>query len=872
MAQQNPFADLIGGQQRAPVGTILPELPPPPPQAPGRTPGGAATEGLGPGEMWIDPTNPRLGKMRIPTAEGAPPSTSLTTAQAEVDKKFAAEYVDWRAAGGYAGLERNLAQLDQAIEILKSSDNISGPIYGRLPKFIQQMVDPRGPNVKDQVERVVSQSLRQILGGQFAMLEGQQVLQREFDPTQQEEVNIERIESQRDQLRELAIAKESSAKYYEQYGTLSGWTGPTADERKQITQLAKQEEPTIPGSALDVIRTSDTGGGAVEAVPLAPVGTEQFRTIRNPVMSRAHDDLVQRLLAQGGGRLDPQAYAAGRMELAREFGVALPDPGADMQGAIGWANAVNQYLDAGGRTIPTDLTQRQIMSASETAANNLVNNPLGAALIGAANTGSFGTVEALAPGQYMALGDAQPGSQLVGEIGGAIGGTGAIGALGRGVASRVAPQLLQGGGRGQFARNVGADATFGGIFGGVTEGDPLTGAALGAVGSIGGQGLARGIGAGVGGLQRTQAAQALRDRGVPISVARQIGMGRVEDLAQSVPIVGDVSRARQLESFEGFNRAALEEAGAPIGFVPTEAGRAGAEEMGLAVGQAYNQAVQGVTAPLDRQFLRDMVPVRRMAQNMNQTNRAQLAETLRDAVQIPADAGAITPQQFQDAISNLKALRSNAKTAMPNSANTLRKAATQTIDALEGAMTRAGGQNVVEGLQRANMANRGLNVIENAGLDRAAVGTQAGAPNIFTPAQLLQSLRASERRGYGSLPGLRSLGEQGQEVLPSTVPNSGTADRMLGAQMLTGVGALGGMAGFASNPTAQGAAEGSGGAVGTVATIGGLAALLGTRGGQRVLEQILITRPQAAQQIGQGFRRRAGLFGSGGAVVGLNQQ
>jgi len=500
---------------------------------------------------------------------------------------------------------------------------------------------------------------------------------------------------------------------------------------------------------------------------------------------------------------------------------------------------------------------------------------LGAALIGAANTASFGTVEALAPGQYMALGDAQPGSQLVGEIGGAIGGTGAIGALGRGVASRVAPQLLQGGGRGQFARNVGADAAFGGILGGVTEGDPLTGAALGAVGSIGGQGLARGIGAGVGGLQRTQAAQALRDRGVPISVARQIGMGRVEDLAQSVPIVGDVSRARQLESFEGFNRAALEEAGAPIGFVPTEAGRAGAEEMGLAVGQAYNQAVQGVTAPLDRQFLRDMVPVRRMAQNMNQTNRAQLAETLRDAVQIPADAGAITPQQFQDAISNLKALRSNAKTAMPNSAKTLRKAATQTIDALEGAMTRAGGQNVVQGLQREGVESATGRAAGNAGLDRAVVGTQAGTPNIFTPAQLLQSLRASERRGYGSLPGLRSLGEQGQEVLPSTVPNSGTADRMLGAQAvagLSGIGALGGAVGFAGDPTAQGAAQGGSAALGTTAALGGLAALLGTRGGQRVLEQILITRPQAAQQIGQGFRRRAGLFGSGGAVVGLNQQ
>lgn len=324
-----------------------------------------------------------------------------------------------------------------------------------------------------------------------------------------------------------------------------------------------------------------------------------------------------------------------------------------------------------------------------------------------------------------------------------------------------------------------------------------------------------------------------------------------------------------MESFEGFNRAAMEEAGRPIGFVPTQTGAAGVDDFGAAVSNAYRSAVQGVTAPLDRAFLRDMVPVRRLGAQLSPTNRAQLAETLKDAVQLPADAGAITPEQFQDAVSALKALRSNAKGVMPNSAQTLRKAATQTINALEGAMKRAGGQSVIDDLNAANAANRGFKTIEDAALNRANVGTQAGQTNVFTPAQLLQSARQAERRGFGNNP-LMELGRQGQEVLPSTVPNSGTTDRMLAVQALGGIGALGGGAGFLNDQTAQGAAQGTATAAGTAATVGGIAALLGTRRGQQVLEQILMSRPQGLQAVGQGFRRRSGLFGSAGGVAAQN--
>jgi hypothetical protein len=148
------------------------------------------------------------------------------------------------------------------------------------------------------------------------------------------------------------------------------------------------------------------------------------------------------------------------------------------------------------------------------------------------------------------------------------------------------------------------------------------------------------------------------------------------------------------------------------------------------------------------------------------------------------------------------------------------------------------------------------------------VGTQAGAPNVFTPAQLLQSARASERKGYGSLPGLRQLGEQGQEVLPSTVPNSGTADRTLALGLMGGALGLGGGAEYATTQSLDTTGDTAKNAAGVAA----LAAILGTRRGQSILEAGLFRRPQVMQQAGRGIRRLGGLFGSTGGAITLNQQ
>lgn len=782
---------------------------------------------------------------QIAQAEVARALAEAEKARAEANRDPNAQVLDRGKIGQFLALENQLARLDQLYREGPGATTGVGAIADYLPSDVNAAFDSAGAGLSEvglaafRVPGVGSQSDAEL---------------RQFIKANTPSAS-DRDSAIREKLRNLRNRLEA---------TKQAWgVDPKAPAADLLRQFGGEEPEQV--SAFDVLRTTGGAGPATTVAPRGDVGgggtiTEDYP----PALIAAHDDMVRTLVAQGNGRIDPQAYAAAKSALGREFGFQF-NPQEDAR----WATSVNEYLDAGGRTIPSGITpvERQ-MSAIETMQNNLVNNPVGGFLSGAGNMATLGVIEAALPGQYQALGDVQGGFQTAGEIAGAIGTTMGMGGVGRVAAGRFAPSLLGGGGRGQFARNIATDTSFGGAVGGVTEGDPLTGAALGAAGSAVGQGAARGLGAGIGGMQRTAAAESLRNRGIPVSVGRQLGLGRAEDLAMSIPGVGDMIRRRQIESFEGFNDAAMREAGQSIGFAPSAVGRTGLDEFDRAVSAEYSQAVQGVTAPIDRQFLKDMVPVRQMARNMNPTNQAQLAEALRDAVQVPVNAGAITPQQFQDAISNLKALRSNAKTAMPNSANTLRKAATQTINALEGAMGRAGGQDVIEGLARANQANRGMNIIENAALDRAAVGTQTGEVNVFTPAQLLQATRAAERRGYGLDARLQALGEQGQAVLPSTVPNSGTTDRAAFIAGLGALGALGGGAEFANTQqmgTTQDVAT-------TGASAAALAALLGTRRGQEALERILITRPQMAQQVGQGFRRRAGLFGSAAVPIALEAQ
>lgn len=858
-----PVAQQAPAQPTVTPLNLPPPPPPPPPQAPGRTPAGAATEGAPKGYAWRDPGNPAAGVYPI---EGLP-----------------AEAVDGAKTTAQQGEERDrISRLNQLTNQINRVEQLYRAGPGATSGIIESLADYLPSNANSQFDVAGAQLSQQGLAA-FRVPGTGTVSDRDA-------VMFDRGNLPTAATRDVAseeIIRGLKARVEEEYAAL-GQPAPQWG-------VAPPEDNT---NALGQIRTN--GGefsGTNTAAPLADATAENYRNVNDPVFSRAHDDLVRTLISEGGGKLDPGAYAVAVARLANEFGYNDP---SGLQGRRAWAEEVNKYLAGGGRTIPTDLTVRDLMSMNETAANNLVNNPFAAAPIGFANMVSGGIPEALAPGQFAALRDSQAIPMAVGEVGGVVVGTNAIGAIGRNTIGRAVPSLLgqqgvsagsglsnfarsiaQGRAQtaGQFGRNLAADATYGGIYGGVTEGDPISGAAFATAASTGGQLLGRGTGAVIGGMERTAAAQTLIDRGVPVSVGRQVGLGRVEDVLSSLPFANEAVRNRQLDSFVGFNRGAFD-IGAepasrlttPVSVPPGGYGRGGIDALQGVERQAYGNTLNGISVGIDPAFTTDFAAAARQIGNLPGDYQNAARDVVAGRVGPAIQNGQMTGPNYQQAIRGIRNAKSGAKGVGTSGYEDKYVEALNSVeDALTGAVKRGAGQSVVDDLALSNNIYSNRKILENASLDRAKIGTGSGEVNVFTPSQLLGATRQAEVR-YGTGEDLRQFAEAGQEVLPSTVPNSGTADRLIALGVLTGAGGAGGAANFDPNVGAQSAVDGGQNWAQNTLAAGAILGLLGTRRGQKTLEQLLINRPQAAQAIGQGFRRRTGLFGSTGTALALGNQ
>ena len=621
--------------------------------------------------------------------------------------------------------------------------------------------------------------------------------------------------------------------------------GGVPDENGNIQPLSDQNRP----NALTYQRTD---GGRTNQLEAAQGST---RAVPYPDEGQAeHDALVASLIAANGGRLDPQAYARARAQLDQKYGMQ-----GDPASYASWATGINEYLDNGGVTVPTGIEAGQEeMGLVDQARNSLVNNAGGAAAAGYLNSAALGAPEALTGGNMDALRDEYGLATLGGEIGGALTGTAGLGMAGRAGLKAMGRQGIQS----NFGRNLATDVAYGGAYGGITEGDPVTGAVLGAVGSTLGQGVGKVAGDAIGGVKLGDAAQRLRDRGVSLTGGRIFGdmASRLEDKMVSLPFAGDMVAKRQADAFREFNEAAFREGGAPIGFNPTAIGEEGIDQFRQAVGNAYDSATAGQQVPFDQGFMSDMQGVYNNALRMPKDRQREMGSIIEARIAPITETGQMTGAQYQQARRALKDNRSKVPGRFEGFEQDYRDAISGTMDALDGTMRRGGGDGVIAGLDSADAAYKNLKILEDASLNKAKIGTQTGEAEVFLPSQLIAAARQSEKK-YGAN-GLKQLGKDGQEVLPSTVPNSGTTDRA--AALALGAAGLG----VGGELYATGEAD-------TTGKIGAALALLtagGTRKGQKALEAIALDRPDALKRFGEQMRRRKGLFGSAAVPIALTAQ
>lgn len=140
------------------------------------------------------------------------------TANAEFQKK----YVAWRT-GDAASLIANIKLLKDAVRVLKSGQQLTGPVLSRLPTIVREKLNPESVDVRSDVEKAVQASLRETLGAQFTEKEGTQLLGRTFNPALPETMVAANVEAELNKALSIAIGREAMARYYEANSTLKNY-------------------------------------------------------------------------------------------------------------------------------------------------------------------------------------------------------------------------------------------------------------------------------------------------------------------------------------------------------------------------------------------------------------------------------------------------------------------------------------------------------------------------------------------------------------------------------------------------------------------------------------------------------------------------
>ena len=331
---------------------------------------------------------------------------------------------------------------------------------------------------------------------------------------------------------------------------------------------------------------------------------------------------------------------------------------------------------------------------------------------------------------------------------------------------------------------------------------------LGAVGGAGGTAIGRGIG-NVIAPKLSEAAQKLIGEGVNLTPGQMMGgaLRKIEDKLTSVPLLGDIIDYSRTKGIEEFNKAAFKRALDPIGgTVPKETGRAGVEAVKTQISDAYNTLLPKMTFVPDKPLYDSLSRLDKVVVGLPKPETKMVADNVKAIIQkhMP-DNGLISGGSYKAIESDLGELASNY-------------AGSKGTDAMVGnAYKQALGQ-VRQALSRSNpeyaeeLGNINKAFANFARIRRA--GSMANTQEMITPSQLANAVKAAdESAGKGATATgnalMQDLTDAGVQVLPSKVPDSGTAGRNALVSALMGAG---GASSYSAYPTVTALGAGLAGA------------------------------------------------------------
>lgn len=645
------------------------------------------------------------------------------------------------------------------------------------------------------------------------------------------------------------------------------WTGVQAEQRRNdpVVGLTGPGNSSVPPGPI----AGGDGGGSTQ---FGLSTGESYTTPQDMAVAAAVNQAFR-----AGGSVEDLANAA-----RQAGGQITPADIANFQAAVK-ARAPNQVIEftpqATGRRSPL-----------EVSLGKAAMSPMGSAALGSADAGLFGLTDEIKAGIDAAvLGkdyttsrdqadlfkrgamDINPNAAMVGSIaGGVLGGAGLEGLAAKGL-SRVGRGGIQG-----VGGAIADGAAYGGAYGAGSQNDnrlmgAVKGTVAGGVGGGAGYGATKLVGGTIGGVSDA-AVRALSDRGISLSpgqILRNSGplgsmVNKLESAAESVPLLGSVIKQSRENSFRDFNRAAFDEALAPIGETVGNIAEGGVGDAFDATGRGYGKALNGVNIPADTQFASEIGNAVNMGRGAGGNYGADFNQILSDQI-MPLVSGktALGGQELQDLLRIAGGYSRQYGKLAETGANGIPQPMARPVagafdniqQSIEGLANRQ-APDVMPAYNAAKQSYRNVKVLQDA-VDAAKAGTQAGEGGVFTPSQLMGAASRNSRKFGGTQGTTRQpffdLSRAGQDVLPSTLPNSGTADRLMSGAVM-GLPAL-----AAGGAASTGVIDPS-----TAAWIAGISALY-TKGGQKLVQKALVGRPEAMRKAGSAISKRArkaGLFGA----------
>lgn len=323
----------------------------------------------------------------------------------------------------------------------------------------------------------------------------------------------------------------------------------------------------------------------------------------------------------------------------------------------------------------------------------------------------------------------------------------------------------------------------------------------------------------------------LMDAGVTPTPGQILGGGfqRAEDKAMSIPILGDLIASSRKQGLADFQKAAYARALDPIGGqVPKEVGQSGMAAVREQLNSAYEKLLPKVVFQADNQFSQDVTNVLNMARSsLPDAEAAQLEKILKTQLFDRMTAsGRMSGDSLKIVQSEIGRVARGYRGDSSYDKRQISAALDEVMSSIRKTLIRSNPQMADE----LSNIDKGYAIYTRL---RDAAQRSGGNAGEFTPAQLAAAVKKADtsvgkRATTEGAALMQDLSDAGKSVLPSQVPNSGTADRFF-MGMATG----GGLAYLEPNALAA----------------AGFASLPFVPGGRQLTAALLAKRPQSFNRL-----------------------